>query len=104
MPVESVVPMPEAMSAEATPSMDVIGRTIFTEDNALIVRDRGVGISEDDLSRITEPFYMADKSRSRKNGGAGLGLSLVDAICRRYGMTLSFESRVGVGTEAKITF
>ena len=77
---------------------------IFTEDNALIVQDRGVGISEDDLSRITEPFYMADKSRSRKNGGAGLGLSLVDAVCRRYGMTLSFESRVGVGTEAKITF
>lgn len=44
------------------------------------VTDNGRGIAPEDLKRITEPFYMADKSRSRAQGGAGLGLTVCQKI------------------------
>lgn len=64
----------------------------------LFIRDEGRGIPPEELSRITEPFYMVDKSRSRKEGGAGLGLSLCSQIARLHGGTLDIESQVGRGT------
>lgn len=64
----------------------------------IFVTDEGGGIPEDEISRITEPFYMVDKSRSRKEGGAGLGLALCAQIARLHGGTLSVESRQGEGS------
>lgn len=63
------------------------------------VRDNGRGIPENELNRITEAFYMVDKSRSRKEHGAGLGLALCDKIARLHGTELTFASTVGLGTE-----
>lgn len=68
----------------------------------LFVRDNGIGMTEDQLSRITEPFYRTDKSRSRDEGGTGLGLSLCDRIVKSHGWTMLFESSVGKGTEATV--
>jgi len=62
------------------------------------VSDRGRGMTSDQLARITEPFYMVDKSRARAQNGAGLGLSLCDAIARLHGGQLRFESAPGEGT------
>ena len=64
----------------------------------LIVKDTGCGIPQADIKRITEPFYMVDKSRARAAGGSGMGLSLCQKIAQAHGTQLSFESTVGIGT------
>ena len=62
------------------------------------VWDNGRGIPPEDLPRLTEPFYMVDKSRARAGGGSGVGLALCQAIARAHGTRLTFASRPGVGT------
>lgn len=62
------------------------------------VKDSGIGIAMDNIKFITEPFFRADKSRSRKYGGAGLGLSLCKEIASIHGSELHFESEIGKGT------
>lgn len=64
----------------------------------LSVIDRGIGMKPDTVRRATEAFYMEDKARSRKAGGAGLGLSLCDDICRRHGARLEIRSTYQKGT------
>ena len=68
------------------------------ESYRFVVEDHGIGISEEDIGKICDEFYMVDKSRSRKEGGAGLGMSLVSAIMREHGFKLEIESELGKGT------
>lgn len=70
----------------------------------LEINDKGIGIPEEELSRVTEPFYRVDKSRSKKLGGSGLGLSLVKMIAEAHGASLTIESTLGRGTKVKIVF
>ena len=67
------------------------------------VVDNGRGMEEQELSRITEAFYRVDKSRSRAQGGAGLGLSLCKQIVELHNGTMQYESRVGTGTQVIVT-
>ena len=62
------------------------------------VTDSGKGIPAEELSRVTEAFYMVDKSRARAQGGAGLGLALCRRIVDLHGGALELESRPGEGT------
>ena len=62
------------------------------------VRDYGVGIPKDEIKKITEAFYMVDKSRSRSKNGAGLGLALCVEILRLHHSKLQIESTLGEGT------
>ena len=78
--------------------IELTGR-VKEEEYRICVRDNGDGIPEEELSRITEAFYMVDKARSRKQHGAGLGLALAERIARLHGSELVFESRRGQGTE-----
>lgn len=71
------------------------------EKYSFAVIDRGKGIPKDELKKITQPFYMIDKSRSRKMGGAGLGLALCSEIARLHGSKLEFESVEGEGTTVR---
>lgn len=64
----------------------------------ITVADNGRGIPAEDLSRITEAFYMVDKSRSRAQHGAGLGLSIAAKIAELHHTVLEYESEVHVGT------
>ena len=73
------------------------GRTVTVED-------KGCGIPEKDLPHVTEAFYMADKSRSRSEGGSGLGLALGQRIVQLHGGTMEIESKAGEGTRVSVTF
>ncbi len=66
------------------------------------VVDNGQGMPESELSRITEAFYRVDKSRSRKQGGAGLGLALCKQIVELHNGTIRFESVLGKGTRVTV--
>ena len=67
------------------------------------VTDCGCGIPPQEIPRVTEPFYMVDKSRARKQGGSGLGLALCQRIAAAHGGTLEIESRQGQGTAVRVT-
>lgn len=73
------------------------------ENQVFVVKDTGVGISEEEQKRIFERFYTVDKSRSRQVGGTGLGLSIVKHITAVHNGTISINSKKGVGTEFIIT-
>jgi len=64
----------------------------------LTVADNGAGIPPEALPHVFERFYRADKARSRYSGGAGLGLSIVNAICAAHRGDIEVSSREGVGT------
>lgn len=75
---------------------------LYSSERGITVEDHGCGIPEDEKEKILEPFYMIDKSRSRKSGGAGLGLALTALILKRHHMALEIESEVGRGTKMTI--
>lgn len=65
---------------------------------SVIVADKGEGIAEHHLDRLTERFYRVDKGRSNENGGTGLGLAIVKHVLQRHGAHLEIQSELGVGT------
>lgn len=69
---------------------------------AFYVKDNGKGMSQSEISRITEAFYMVDKSRARAQGGAGLGLSICAEIIKRHNGLMKFQSEEGKGTIVRI--
>ena len=68
------------------------------------VEDRGAGIPEEDLPYIFEPFYRVDKSRSKRTGGYGLGLSLCKTIMDAHQEKIEVRSTFGVGTTISLFF
>lgn len=68
------------------------------------VKDFGKGIPAHEISKITEPFYMLDKARTRQHGGAGLGLALCAEIAALHHGRLDIQSKLGEGTEMRILF
>ena len=71
---------------------------------ASFIDDVKSGFIKEYLPRITEPFYMVDKSRSKKQGGVGLGLAIVQRIASAHGAALTAESVPGEFTSIKIVF
>ena len=80
----------------------VNGHVVEDESNEkmyeVTIKDNGIGISEEDQKKIFDEFYMVDKSRARKEGGAGLGMSLVSIILNRHNAKVLIDSELGKGT------
>ena len=83
--------------------IDVVLRQ--TETSVVIeVKDRGIGISADDLTHIFEPYYRAQFSDTQTRRGAGLGLTLVQQIIASHGGTIEVESKPGAGSTFRLLF
>ncbi|MCR4585545.1 MAG: hypothetical protein K5686_07435 [Lachnospiraceae bacterium] len=83
----------------------IVIRTQEKEETAeLKICDTGIGISEDEQSRIFDRFYRVDKSRSRNAGGSGLGLSIVRNGLKLHNADIEVSSVIGEGTEITLIF
>jgi signal transduction histidine kinase len=82
-------------------------RLTLSETDAAIqvqIADNGSGIAPEDLGLVFEPFYRADKSRSKQTGGYGLGLSICKAIMQAHGGKIEIASQIALGTTVTLTF
>jgi len=68
------------------------------------ITDKGIGIPEEELAHIFEPFYRVDKSRTKDTGGYGLGLSLCKTIMEAHDGKIEVQSRPGAGTTVSLFF
>lgn len=93
-----------ALNVSSAGKSIAIGAEIYNKRNCVYVRDEGKGISEEDISKIFEPFYRVDQSRARKAGGMGLGLSICNEIIKAHGAEFKVESELGQGTVVRIIF
>lgn len=82
--------------------INIIGRKNNSQYQ-IIVEDFGCGIPEQEIKNILEPFYMVDKSRTRKQGGAGLGLSLTKKILDIHQGTIQIHSQLQQGTKITLS-
>ena len=90
-----------------TPEGTAIAVSIAQSEDGLriAVSDSGPGLSEEDQKRIFERFYRADSSRVRNDGeGSGLGLSIVDAVMKAHGGSVSVASEFGKGATFTLFF
>ena len=80
-----------------------ITQTMMSGGCCIIFSDNGCGIPQKELDKVTEAFYRVDKSRSRAQGGVGLGLSLCKRIVELHNGKIRFYSELGKGTRVVIT-
>jgi signal transduction histidine kinase len=88
-----------------SPEGSDIGIGVHDGDEGIVfeVVDRGIGITERDLPRVFEPFFRAERSRSRGTGGVGLGLTLAKRIVEAHGGRIELSSDAGRGTRARVS-
>ena len=91
-------------SFRATEEYGKINTYVYETENETVfkVEDNGCGMNQEEIEKIKEPFYRVDKSRSRKQGGTGLGVSLCQKIVEKHDGTLEYSSQKGVGTTVTV--
>ena len=78
--------------------------TLSSSGREVVVADTGKGMTEMQIIHITEPFYKADRSRARAEGGAGLGLSISSQIIELHKIQMNVKSELDKGTTFTLTF
>lgn len=104
--IEQVIKNIVSNAVKYSPEDTAIDVSIYEHDNHVVleVADAGLGIPEDEISRIFERFYRVDKARSREMGGTGLGLSIAKEIMEYHNGTISVVSQLGHGTTFYLKF
>lgn len=89
-----------------TPSGENVEVSVRQDDRKILiqVQDSGIGIDKDDLPYLFERFYRADKSRDRKSGGSGIGLTIARKLAEAHRGSIHIESERGRGTTVRIYF
>jgi len=87
-----------------TPPPGVIELRLEEQDQSAVicVRDSGIGIAEEDQSKIFERFYRVDKARSREFGGAGIGLAIAQWIVQQHHGSITVQSNLGHGSTFRV--
>ena len=80
---------------EGRVSLDLYRQNRFA---VISVRDTGIGIAADQVNKVFDRFWRADKARTRREGGTGLGLAISAAIVKRDGGRISVTSELNIGT------
>lgn len=93
-----------AINASEDNSIIIIRSYHENNKSYICVIDTGSGIEEEQIAKIVEPFYRVDKARSRKNGGAGLGLSIVTRVMQLHNGSLKIKSKLGEGSTFILVF
>lgn len=93
-----------AIKASSDQGQILLSCKAFSNKIRLTIKDTGYGISEDDLVHIREPFYMADKSRTKADESFGLGLTICSEILKHINGSLSIESELDQGTQVFVEF
>jgi two-component system phosphate regulon sensor histidine kinase PhoR len=87
-----------------TPQGGIVTLTVGTRNSKALleVADNGIGIPPEALPRVFERFFRVDKARSRDQGGAGLGLSIVKSICAAHQGRVEASSAPGQGSRFRV--
>lgn len=80
-----------------------VAAQVTDNDVKIVVTDEGCGISPEHLANLGKRFYRVDTGRDRISGGTGLGIPITEAIVKRHGGSVKFDSKVGQGTRVTIT-
>ncbi len=88
-----------------TPPHGSVEVTVRNENGAAVIEvsDTGIGIPAEDLPHVFQRFYRADKARSRRQGGAGLGLAIAKLIVKSHGGAITVESQAAQGTTVRVS-
>jgi two-component system, OmpR family, sensor histidine kinase BaeS len=90
-----------------TPEGNSVTLSVLSEEDDFVgfmIEDEGPGMSEDDIPHIFERFYRGDKSRDRKTGGVGIGLSIVKALMDAHNGVIKVKSKLNKGTSMILWF
>ena len=79
-----------------------IGARAEAGNIVFVVDDNGVGINDEDLARVGEPYFQARASYDRRHAGTGLGFSIVKGLVRLHGGEVTIRSRIGEGTRVTV--
>ena len=82
--------------------VEVVGKQ-SAEEVVVVISNTGIGLAEDEIPRVFEPFYRAEESRALRYGGSGLGLAIVKRIVELHGGQVSLLSRVGGWTRLTVS-
>lgn len=93
-----------AIKASENNSKIYLKVSVLNDKTVISIEDLGSGISKEHLDKVWQPFYVVDKARSRKNNGAGIGLSICKKIAEVHNADIKINSELGRGTEVTIIF
>lgn len=94
--------MDNGINASSEGDTVILGSKIVEGSCCIYVKDQGKGMSQDEKSKILEPFYRVDKARNRKYGGMGLGMYICSEIIKSHEGKLIIESKINEGTIVEI--
>jgi len=78
--------------------------TVILKEKSVIISDTGIGMTEDQIKRIFQPYYRVDQQSNTERKGYGVGLTIVERLASRFNWLVDVKSEVGVGTRIEVTF
>ena len=77
---------------------------VVIKEKSVVISDTGIGMNEDQIKRIFQPYYRADQQGKTERKGYGVGLTIVERLASRFNWLVNVESEVGVGTRIELVF